>query len=137
MSLLVTGVHAGVQKRHYMKNGQCIPNRLDLCEEGWRRDNHLDFKPVKDGKHEVLRVGFEPIWYSIHSETSIPEHCVIDDETDKPRRVKVVSERWGTHESARDFASGLTTENVLCTSPDSTLAPAKLNFVFEGTLAFV
>ena len=52
----------------------------------------------------------------------------------RPRRVKVVSERSGTHESAHNFASGLTTENMLCTTPDSTLAPAKLNFVLKEPL---
>ena len=43
---------------------------------------------MKDSKHEVLRVGFEPMWYSTHSEAVIPEHCVIDDETDDPEESK-------------------------------------------------
>ena len=55
------------------------------------RDNHLDFYGYEGASLDG--VSFYPTWWSITPGQPIEERCVIDDEEDKPNRVKVLCGR--------------------------------------------
>ena len=122
-------------------DGLCIPkikdNMVGKNVSVAIRDNHLDFYGFEGASLDGVR--FDPTWWSITPGQPIEEHCVIDDEEDKPNRVKVLCGRYGSTMVAEDFKSDTRNSSFLSTNCYTTYEPfcrKELNFALEGLMTF-
>ena len=118
----------------YTTDGLCIPkkkgeNVSDVSVAV--RDNHLDF--IGFAGATLHSVHFNATWWSITPGQPIEKRCVIDDEGDKPNRVKVLCGRYSSTMVADDFHSGTENKSLL-----STIAGDydRFNFAMEGVMSF-
>ena len=81
------------------RDGLCYP----VSEQGSTKiqDNHVDFSGWRGATLDEVK--FEPIWYSITPGQPVEERCLIDDEVDKPNRIKFLCGRYGSEEVAQDY----------------------------------
>eukprot|EP00438_Fugacium_kawagutii_P026978 Skav224418 [mRNA] locus=scaffold657:296368:297105:+ [translate_table: standard] len=120
----------------YFRNGLCNP----VGEQGSTkvRDNFLDFSGWQGATLDEVK--FEPIWYSITPGQPIPKRCFIDDEVDKPNRIKFLCGRYGSEEVAQDFLSHSKHGTFLVASHCDPAYPEycakKYNFAIEGIMTF-
>ena len=124
-------------------DGLCIPKKDNMVGRTWKtwkrnvsvevRDNHLDFYGYEGASLDG--VSFYPTWWSITPGQPIEERCVIDDEEDKPNRVKVLCGRHSSEMVAEDFQSGTERSSYLGTLRTG-CCNEKLNFALEGLMTF-
>ncbi|CAE7243959.1 unnamed protein product [Symbiodinium sp. CCMP2592] len=123
----------------YTTDGLCIPDK-DKKVERWNvsdvavRDNHLDFLGFKGATLDGVK--FHPIWWSITPGQPMEERCVIDDESDKPNRVKVLCGRHSSEMVATDFHAGTSSKDEFLSLQKKKKTFEKLNFALEGIMTF-